>query len=247
MHHLWAVHPPDATASIGREMSALTVVLTIAMLVAVAALMVALHSLRRVRGREHELGQLLQEQGSQLQIVTDALAKAATKDSVTGLANHRQFQDFLRSEWRRALRDASPLSVIMIDMDHFSDYNDKFGHEAGDACLRQVGEAFARSIQRPGDLVARYGGEEFGIVLGRTDSDGALRIATKLQVAVSSLALPNPNAPDGGGLLTVSVGAATATPAIDSNWEELALVASADRALQEAKEAGRNRIVTARG
>ena len=166
----------------------------IALLVATTALLVAVQAIRRVRLREHELTRLLEEQSKQLRTATEKLARSMITDNVTGLANHRQFQDFLRAEWRRALRDASALSVMMIDLDHFSDYNDRFGHEAGDARLRQIAEAFAGAIQRPGDLVARYGGDEFGLILGHTDCDGALRVATKLQALIGRLALPNPSA-----------------------------------------------------
>lgn len=196
---------------------------------------------RRVRQREQMLAQLVEARTADLEAAKEQLRELTTNDPITGVANHRQFQDFLRAEWRRALREASPLSVIMIDIDHFKDYNESFGHQSGDACLRQVATALKGSIGRPGDLVARYGGEEFGTILARTDAEGAYRLAHKLRTAVEALRIPNPQAPT-GGVVTVSVGVTTATPAFDSSWEELELVAAADRALQDAKQAGRNRI-----
>ena len=205
----------------------------------------------RTREREREWrGQLrsaqsqLEERGTQLEEATQTLHRLAGIDSLTKLANHSHFQEFLRNEWRRALREATSLSIVMIDIDHFADYNDRLGHQAGDTALNKIGDVLQSVVRRPGDLVSRYGGEEFGIVLSRTDEQGAFKVAHKLCAAVEGLDIEHPDSPV-SKRVTVSVGLAGATPAVDSNWEELELVAAANRALAEAKQSGRNRIVTA--
>ena len=193
--------------------------------------------LRRVKGQ-------LDERGHQLEKATQTLHRLAGIDALTKLANHSHFQEFLRNEWRRALREATSLSIVMVDIDHFADYNDRLGHQAGDAALNKIGEALQAVVRRPGDLVSRYGGEEFGIVLSRTDEQGAFKVAHKLCAAVEGLDIEHPDSPV-SKRVTVSVGLAGATPAVESNWEELELVAAANRALAEAKQSGRNKIVTA--
>lgn len=197
---------------------------------------------RQLDARVAELTEQLHERTGDLTKATATLKQLSTVDSVTGVANHRQFQDTLRSEWRRALREASPISVVTLDIDHFREYNDEFGHQAGDECLSNVAKALTDIIGRPGDLVARYGGEEFAILLARTDQQGAYRVAYKLRAAIEGLGMPHPRSPVCDHL-TISVGVASATPALDSNWEELELVAAADRAVVKAKEDGRNRVV----
>lgn len=186
----------------------------------------------------------LQKRTSELEEATQTLHRLAGVDSLTRVANHSHFQEFLRNEWRRALREATTLSVLMVDLDHFSDYNDRLGHQAGDTALAKVGESLKGVVRRPGDLVARYGGEEFALVLSRTDDQGAYRVAHRVCAAVEGLEIEHPDSPV-ANRLTVSVGIASATPAVDSNWEELELVAAANRALADAKESGRNKIVAA--
>ena len=186
----------------------------------------------------------LEHRATELEEATQTLHRLAGIDSLTRVTNHSHFQEFLRNEWRRALREASSLSVIMIDLDHFSDYNDRIGHQAGDSALAKVGGALKGVVRRPGDIVARYGGEEFALVLSRTDEQGAYRVAHKVCAAVDGLDIEHPDSPT-ANRLTVSVGVASATPAVDSNWEELELVAAANRALLEAKQSGRNKIVAA--
>lgn len=201
------------------------------------------------RERSHEatvkaLQKQLEHRATELEEATQTLHRLAGIDSLTRVTNHSHFQEFLRNEWRRALREASSLSVIMIDLDHFSDYNDRLGHQAGDSALAKVGGALKGVVRRPGDIVARYGGEEFALVLSRTDEQGAYRVAHKVCAAVDGLGIEHPDSPT-ANRLTVSVGVASATPAVDSNWEELELVAAANRALLEAKQSGRNKIVAA--
>ena len=177
-----------------------------------------------------------------LQEAHQTLNRLAGVDAVTSLANHSSFQQFLRGEWRRALREASTLSVLMIDIDHFSEFNDQLGHQAGDDCLVKIGRAITEIVRRPGDLVARYGGEQFGVVLSRTCPKGAFRVAHRICAGVEGLAIPHPES-GVSPCVTVSVGVATSTPAVDSKWEELELVAGANQAVADAKNSGRNRVI----
>ena len=196
-----------------------------------------------LENRVKALGKVVEQRETELTEADQKLKRLARLDNVTEIPNHSRFQEFLRDEWRRALREASPLSVIMIDFDHLKEYNDELSHQAGDDCLKKVAKALTGTIGRPGDLLARYGGGEFAVVLSRTDTDGAYRVAHKLCAAVEALAITHPRSPVSAHV-TVSLGVASATPALDSNWEELELLATAKRALLQAKEAGRNRVVS---
>ncbi len=186
----------------------------------------------------------LEQRTTELETAQQTLGRLAGLDAVTSLANHSAFQEFLRGEWRRALREASSISVLMIDIDRFSEYNDRFGHQIGDECLVKIGRKITDNVRRPGDLVARYGGEEFAVVMSRTDKQGALPVAHRICAGVEGLALDHPES-DVSPCVTVSVGVATSTPAVDANWEELALVTEATVALGRAKKSGRNRVSTA--
>jgi len=196
--------------------------------------------LHDLEGRARDLEQLLDERTRQLEEANKALRRQATVDGLTGISNHRHFRDFLESEWRRSLRDRSALSIVMIDIDYFKTYNDSFGHQAGDECLRRVADALSRAVGRPGDLVARYGGEEFVAVLADTDADGAMVVAERLRERVESMRIPHPRS-QCSRWVTVSCGPATAFPSRDSQPDEL--VGEADRALYRAKREGRNRAV----
>ena len=160
---------------------------------------------KRLEDRAQALTTLIEDRDTQLRETDYKLKRLAGLDSVTEIANHSHFQEFLRSEWRRALREASSISVIMVDLDHLKDYNDEFGYPGGDECLKHVAKAFSESIGRPGDLVARYGGGEFGVVLSRTDTEGAFRVAHKMCAPVEALAITHPRSPIAGHV-TVSLG-----------------------------------------
>ena len=167
------------------------------------------------------------------------LSQLAATDALTGVANRRSLDQTLRHEWFRAQRSGKPLSLLMIDADHFKAFNDRHGHQAGDDALRALAEVIRASVHRPADLVARYGGEEFSVILAETDSEGARRIAEQIREAVQKLLLADAGEPP----MSVSIGIATWTEASDINLEQLLF--SADKALYQAKEGGRNRVVCA--
>jgi two-component system, cell cycle response regulator len=172
----------------------------------------------------------------------DALQRAALVDPLTKIANRRHFDAFLDKEWQRAIRNAQPLSLVVLDVDHFKQYNDTLGHAAGDVCLEQVAQALQAHALRPTDLAARYGGEEFVLLFAETPADAAARLADAIRAAVEALAVPNPRSPT-SPWLTVSVGVATIVPTQLDEIENLFVCA--DRAMYAAKAAGRNRVETA--
>lgn len=164
-----------------------------------------------------------------------ALENLATRDGLTGLLNRRSFDEFLEREWQRARRDAQPLALIMIDVDHFKRFNDIHGHQMGDECLRQVAKSLQAAAFRPGDVVARYGGEEFVIILPTADEAGAILVAERIRERLAWLKIPHSGSEH--GIVSVSMGIATEVPAGE---EAAALLAAADSALYQAKRAGRN-------
>jgi diguanylate cyclase (GGDEF)-like protein/PAS domain S-box-containing protein len=172
------------------------------------------------------------------------LAVLARTDGLTGLANRRAFDEALASEWRRARRDGTALSLLLLDVDRFKLFNDTYGHPAGDACLRAVAEAVAAAVHRPADLVARYGGEEIVLLLPGTEASGSQVLAEQVRAGVEAMGLTHAANPS-SGVVTVSIGAATALPAAVPDLAPEALVAGADAALYEAKHAGRNRVAVA--
>ena len=167
----------------------------------------------------------------------EALARLALLDGLTSLANRRQFDTVLANEWRRSARDKTPLSLLMIDVDNFKAYNDRYGHQQGDAVLISIARTIASSIVRPGDLVARYGGEEFAVILPETDAVSALHVAERVRLAVVALGVPHAGAES--GIASVSIGVADTIPVYADAAS--ALVNAADTALYDAKRAGRNR------
>ncbi|GGZ05245.1 diguanylate cyclase [Pseudoduganella plicata] len=166
-----------------------------------------------------------------------ALEQLATRDGLTGLANRRCFDDTLHAEWQRALRQGQPLSLLMVDVDNFKQYNDAYGHVGGDACLQRIAGAVANEM-RANDLVARYGGEEFAVILPNQALKGAAIVAERIRCRVEQLRLPNLGV--GNQCVTVSIGAATVLAAPDT--DPAGLIATADAALYRAKHMGRNRI-----
>ncbi|MFM9381709.1 sensor domain-containing diguanylate cyclase [Pseudomonas sp. UV AK001] len=167
------------------------------------------------------------------------LAQLAATDALTGVANRRMLDQSLRHEWFRAQRSGKSLSLLMIDADHFKAFNDRHGHQAGDQALRELARVITANVRRPADLVARYGGEEFSVVLAETDSVGAQQIAEHVRAAVEQL----PRMAGDEMPMTVSIGISTWTVASEISLEQLLF--AADRALYQAKEGGRNRVVLA--
>jgi diguanylate cyclase (GGDEF)-like protein len=173
----------------------------------------------------------------------ERLAQLALFDGLTGVANRRTFDESLDREWRRCVRAAMPLSLLLVDIDCFKALNDSQGHQKGDDCLRQVATALRNTVRRATDLVARYGGEEFVLLLPETDAAGAEAIGERIRAEIEALALPHP-AGGLGGVITVSVGAATVWPAIgDSPAAPGELTETTDKCLYKAKQTGRNRVV----
>jgi diguanylate cyclase (GGDEF)-like protein len=184
----------------------------------------------------------LTETRRQLEQRNRDLERLSALDTLTQIANRRRFDAVLRQEWRRAVRDESPLSLVFCDIDFFKAFNDTYGHQAGDECLVRVAQAMEECLNRPADLVARYGGEEFIALLVDTDAEGARMLAERMRARVETLRVEH-RASGVAPHLTVSLGTATMVPRAALRPEDL--VDLADRALYAAKGAGRNRVSAA--
>lgn len=169
------------------------------------------------------------------------LSELSTTDGLTGIANRRRFDELLEEEWRRGIRNRQSLALAMLDVDFFKAYNDRYGHQGGDDCLRQIGHLLSRHIRRAGDFVARYGGEEFVIICAATDGEHARRLVEAMRTSLDELALPHELSPYGH--VTISVGVSAVTP--DESLSSGLLLRQADEALYAAKKSGRNRVVLA--
>lgn len=172
---------------------------------------------------------------------TDMLEKLASLDSLTNIPNRRKFDEVLKNEWQRAVRYRFPLSVLMIDVDRFKQYNDNYGHATGDTCLRQIARTLKRTLKRPYDFIARYGGEEFVVILPDVDVKGAAKVGETMKQAVEDLGIVHEYSTV-GAVVTVSLGGATILP--DGETRGSAdLMEEADRLLYMAKKAGRNTLM----
>jgi diguanylate cyclase (GGDEF)-like protein len=173
------------------------------------------------------------------------LSALALTDSLTGLLNRRAFDEALEREWKRTLRDGSEISLLLLDIDHFKQFNDQYGHQAGDDCLRAVAAAVTEAV-RITDTVARYGGEEITVILPSTFTAGAVEVAEKIRASIEALRLPLEGNPEGGNWVTVSVGVATALARVGGTMRmPESLLLAADNAMYKAKHEGRNRVATA--
>ncbi len=172
------------------------------------------------------------------------LTRLSSVDGLTGISNRRQFDESLAREWARSLRSAAPLSLLMCDVDYFKQYNDLYGHQAGDECLIAVARVLQSRVKRPADVAARYGGEEFAIVLPDTDKDGAISVAETVREGIAELKMRHEGAKI--GMLSISIGVASVIATREGSAAEM-LLAAADTALYAAKQKGRNRVESAPG
>ncbi|GMQ83879.1 MAG: PleD family two-component system response regulator [Gammaproteobacteria bacterium] len=170
------------------------------------------------------------------------LKRLSSMDGLTSLANRRQFDATLEQEWQRAIRTELPLSLLFADIDYFKRYNDSYGHQAGDDCLKKIADSLQKTVHRPADLVCRYGGEEFVMILPDTTSEGALAVAEKVLIHIADLNIPHTNS-DTADHVTLSIGVATLRPEEGCSPDEL--IEAADKMLYKAKENGRNCIEVA--
>ncbi len=181
----------------------------------------------------------LQETTRKLKEANKELEKMASLDGLTGLANRRLFDDLLEKEWKRARREGHQLGLIMVDIDHFKYYNDAYGHQAGDECLKKVAGKMSELLYRPGDTAARYGGEEFAAILPEADREGVGEVAERIRQGIKDLELEHKDSPV-SSYVTVSLGAAYTESCQEAAAENL--VEAADQALYSAKEDGRDNV-----
>ncbi len=180
------------------------------------------------------------ELNSQLNEANEELERVSRTDALTQVANRRHFDEFFAQVWSRAVHDNERVSILMLDVDHFKQYNDRYGHQAGDTCLEAVAQALRQSVRRPGDLVARYGGEEFIVLLYRATTDQVQAAAERVRASVEALAVPHEGSPL-YGRVTVSLGVAS-VQAGERHASPQRLIQLADQALYQAKNRGRNRV-----
>jgi diguanylate cyclase (GGDEF)-like protein len=189
------------------------------------------HRSRRERRLTDELRELQREKQD--------LERIACVDSLTGIANRRHALGLLEAEWKRSARDGTPLSLVMVDLDCFHAFNERYGHIGGDRCLRHVTDTMVRCLRRPSDYLGRYGGEEFIAVLANTDPEGARLVAERMRAAVEALGIPH-EASSCSDVVTISVGHATGRATLTESMD--VLISAADGALLAAKSTGRNRV-----
>ncbi len=174
--------------------------------------------------------------------VEEHLSNLAIHDGLTGIYNRRYFDETLAREWKRTMREKAPLSLIMLDIDYFKKYNDTYGHQAGDECLRQVATTISGALRRPADMAARYGGEEFVVVLPNLKLEDSAKFGETIRAKIEALKMEHKQS-DANPFITVSLGIASVVPSSISSYEEL--VGAADKALYSAKNKGRNRVCVA--
>lgn len=194
------------------------------------------YPIKGLQERNSVLELLVDERTRELEQANKKLELLSNTDGLTGIANRRSFDHVLAEEWKRAQRAGTSLAVVMLDVDNFKQFNDNYGHLAGDECLRSLARALVKAGRRAGDLAARYGGEEFVVLLPDTGLDDALEAAERMQKEVWSLALPHGKT--SSGIVTFSLGVTSLIPSAQHTPEDL--VRLADEALYQAKESGRN-------
>lgn len=226
--------PTDAYVS-KRRTAAPYIIFAFSFLFVIAMAAYTLLMLRHTGIVEH----MVQERTNELRIAKQELEMLTKIDSLTGLYNRRYFDEYLQQEWKRALRERTPLSIMMIDIDYFKYFNDHYGHLIGDDCLKSIAQALLKSAQRSTDIVARYGGEEFIMILPNTAEP--LPIAEKCRAAVEQLAIPHRHSPP-PQIVTISIGVSSIVP--KHGMDPTELIHKADMGLYKAKQLGRNRVET---
>jgi diguanylate cyclase (GGDEF)-like protein len=203
---------------------------------------VVLNAKMRALQRLDQMRRKLLDMSNELTAANQRLETISHQDGLTGIANRRAFDFLIERQLLEATRRKEPFSVVLCDVDHFKPYNDRYGHVAGDACLRQIATALAGSCKRATDVAARYGGEEFALLLPDTPGEGALRVVERARLEIEALAIPHEDSPI-SGCVTFSAGVASYSPERDKKSQDL--VTRADEALYRAKHLGRNRSVAA--
>lgn len=209
-------------------------------LLAIKGLIIDITEQKQVEAELTKQNLALQKAETALIIANQQLEKIAKLDGLTGIANRRHFDEYLEKEWRRLTRTKSPLNLILCDIDYFKQYNDRYGHLAGDDCLRKIAQTINKTVKRSADLVARYGGEEFAIILPNISGKNAAKVAELIHRAISQLQI-NHLTSTVSQYITISIGVASVIPTQGESPKTL--IAKADNALYQAKEEGRDRIV----
>jgi len=204
------------------------------------AKLLLMQSIENLESQVIERTAKLQQSETSLKQANLELEKLVNFDGLTQIANRRCFDDRLRMEWQRSIREQQPLSLILFDVDFFKLYNDCYGHQAGDDCLRLIAQIASQVLSRPTDLAARYGGEEFVVILPNTDCQGALKVAEEIRSAITDLNIDHQNSQI-KDIVTASLGVASLMP--DKSIAPVDLIKKADLALYAAKQKGRDRVV----
>ena len=199
-----------------------------------------MQSIENLESQVMERTAKLQQSEISLKQANLELEKLVNRDGLTQIANRRCFDDRLRIEWQRLRREQQPMSLLLIDIDYFKRYNDCYGHQTGDECLKTVAQALEKTLYRPADLLARYGGEEFVVILPNTDLNGAIIVAEQLRSAIAHLKIPHQNS-DISDRVTASLGITSLIPSPEQ--QSSTLISQADVALYRAKKKGRNQAV----
>ncbi|MCK5833568.1 GGDEF domain-containing protein [bacterium] len=196
----------------------------------------------KIEDYAHHLEDMVAERTKELRIANKELQKLANLDGLTRIANRRFFNEYIEREWANSIETDTPVAIIMSDVDCFKKYNDTYGHQMGDECLKAVARVFDKVALRPGDLAARYGGEEFVIVLPETAIETALEIAENIRFGVENVGIVHEQNP-ASKFVTISLGVASISPRTSDSFE--GLIKCADDALYKAKESGRNLVICA--
>lgn len=194
---------------------------------------------RTLEQKVEERTRLLAETNSKLLQANEILHRISLRDGLTGIGNRRCFDETIEKEWKRAMRHLMPVSLLLMDIDYFKSYNDKYGHLCGDDCLKKVAKSISENLKRPGDLSARYGGEEFAVLLPDTDGSSAVMVAESIRSAIKELGIIH----EGSKVcshVTISIGIATLIP--EQGSIPTLLIDFADTALYQAKHEGRDRL-----